>query len=102
MFLSDLLRPFLTHDFGLGSGIIVNQKGKESRQTDIIVYDKNIIPPFIKESHIGVYPAESVIVTIEVKSNLRKDSISGTESALRHLYEVVTILRTAYIKIMIN
>ena len=89
LFLSDLLRPFLTHQFGLGSGIIVNQNGKESRQTDIIVYDKSIIPPFIKESHIGVYPAESVIATIEVKSNLRKTDILETESALMHLYESV-------------
>lgn len=89
LFLSDLLRPFLTYEFGLGSGIIVNQDGKESRQTDIIVYDKSIIPPFIKESHIGVYPAESVIATIEVKSNLRKGSIIETEKALKHLYEVV-------------
>ena len=89
LFLSDLLRPFLTHQFGLGSGIIVNQRGKESRQTDIVIYDKSIIPPFIKESHIGVYPAESVLATIEVKSNLRKTDILKTESSLKHLYEEV-------------
>lgn len=89
LFLSDLLRPFLTHQFGLGTGIIVNQNGKESKQTDIIIYDKSIIPPFIKQSHIGVYPAESVIATIEVKSNLRKIDILETESALKHLYESV-------------
>ena len=74
LFISNILAQFLTNQFGIGSGIIVNQAGKQSNQTDIIIYDNRIIPSFIREKHIGVYPAECVIATIEVKSNLWETS----------------------------
>lgn len=89
LFVSNILKSFLTSQFDIGSGIIVNHKGEQSKQIDIIIYDNRIIPPLIKQQHIGVFPAESVIATIEVKSNLTKEAIITSESSVRHLYEVV-------------
>lgn len=89
LFVSDLLKLFLTDQFDIGSGIIINQKGEQSKQTDIIVYDKRILPPFIKEHHLGLYPAESVLATIEIKSHLRKaDLLSSEESSKKLLDEI--------------
>lgn len=89
LFVSNILNSFLTSQFGIGSGIVINQKGEQSRQNDIIIYDNRILPPFIKEQNIGVYPAESVIATIEVKSWLRKKELLNAEKSARELHENV-------------
>jgi hypothetical protein len=81
LFVSNILRSFLTDQFSIGSGIIINQAGIQSNQTDIIIYDNRILPPFIKEQHIGVYPAECVIATIEIKSNLTRSELLKAEKA---------------------
>ena len=67
-----LLAKLLTIQFGIGSGVIINQLGMQSPQTDIIIYDRRILPPFIEEQRIGLYPAECVLATIEVKSQVTK------------------------------
>jgi len=89
LFVSGVLKKFLSSQFDIGSGIIINHKGDQSKQTDIVIYDTRILPPFIKEQSIGVYPAESVIATLEVKSNLRKKDLESAESAASHLHSVV-------------
>lgn len=85
LFVSNILKSFLTDQFSIGSGVIINQIGHQSNQTDIIIYDNRILPPFIKEQHIGVYPAESVMATIEVKSNLTKCELLKAEKAASKL-----------------
>src|SRR2546426_12636818 len=70
LFVSTVLTSFLTSQFDIGTGIVINQRETQSNQTDIILCDNRILPPFIKQQHIGVYPAESVLGTIEVKSDL--------------------------------
>lgn len=89
IFVSNLLSPFLTKQFDIGSGIIINQKEEQSDQTDIIIYDTRILPPFIKEQHIGVYPAESVVGVIEVKTNLNKNALLGAEASAKRLHEEI-------------
>lgn len=89
LFVAQVLNNFLTIQFGIGTGIIVNQKGNQSAQTDIVIYDKRIIPPFIEERGIGVYPAESVIATIEVKSWLNKGEIESADKAATKLKDEI-------------
>lgn len=89
LFVSDLLNHFLPSMFGIGNGIIINQKGEQSKQTDIIIYDTRIIHPFIKQQNIGIYPAECVLGTIEIKSRLREKKLLDAETSARHLYNVV-------------
>ena len=69
---SDILSEILPSQFGVGSGIIVNSDGDQSKQTDIIIYDNRILAPFIQKYNLGLYPIESVIATIEVKTRLYK------------------------------
>ncbi len=81
LFVSGVLRSFLTEQFDIGCGVIVNQRGAQSRQTDVIIYDNRIVPPFIREQRLGVYPAESVLATIEVKSRMTKAELLRAESS---------------------
>jgi hypothetical protein len=89
LFVSALLGSFLTAQFGVGSGVVVNQAGDQSRQTDVIIYDNRILPPFVREQHLGVYPAEGVLATIEVKSWLRATELTKAENSASQLIERV-------------
>ncbi|MBN1618881.1 MAG: hypothetical protein JXQ26_07105 [Tissierellales bacterium] len=84
-FVVNLLSHFLPERYGVGSGVIVNPLGIESTQWDIIIYDKNIIPPFIFEMDRGVFPAETVLAVIEVKSKLTLQELRKTNANSKRL-----------------
>ncbi len=81
LFVSEVLDSFLTSQFGIGTGTIINTDGVQSNEMDIIIYDKRILPPFIQEQDLAVYPIESVIATIEVKSKLDRCALLDTEKS---------------------
>lgn len=79
LLLDELLSHYLSSQFGTGSGVVINAEGTQSRQTDIIVWDRQVITPLVRLGNVGVYPWESVIATIEVKSSLTKAEILKSE-----------------------
>lgn len=79
LLIARLLKKLLASNFSIGNGVIINQYGIESKQTDIIIYDNTILPPFIEEENIGVYPTECVLATIEIKSSLTKEALLKSE-----------------------
>ena len=88
IFLSNLIMPFFPAQFSAGSGTIVNSLGAQSKETDIIIYDNRIMKPWISESK-GIFPIESVIATVEVKSALEsRDILEAQENATHLLSEV--------------
>jgi hypothetical protein len=96
LFVNDVLRKFLPNQFEVGSGIIVNQAGKQSTQNDILIYDPKILPPFIKEQSIGVYPIESILCVIEVKTNLTRKSLIDTEAKFKFLRDEIGNKKYSY------
>jgi hypothetical protein len=90
IFVSTVLRRYLTEQFGIGSGIIVNQRGDQSPQMDIVIYDNRILPPFIREERLGVFPVESVIATIEAKSGITLSDITDADAAATKLRKIAT------------
>lgn len=83
IFISNVLNRFLTSQFGVGSGIVVSQRGWQSTETDILIYDKRLLPPFIQEGRLGVYPIESVIVTLEVKTSVQSVDVHSAEKVAK-------------------
>ena len=67
---------------------MTNPEGDQSNQTDIISYDNRVIPPFIKEQNLGVYPVESVVAAIEVKSQLDKSELLRSEKNAKRLHSI--------------
>lgn len=88
-FTSKILSKFLTSQFGIGTGIIINQRGEQSKEIDIVIYDSRILPPFIEEQKIGVYPAESVLAVIEVRSWISKEVIKEYSVSAKELYDEI-------------
>ena len=91
LFVSDVLENFLPDQFGIGNGIIINKKGLQSKQTDIIIFDKRIIPPFLGKQRLGVYPVESVLGVIEVKTRLTKKGLLKADKDLEILKTKIAI-----------
>lgn len=70
-FLSIALKSILPPAVHLGSGMIVDARGRHSRQIDIIIYDPRF-PVLEIVDGFGTYFVEGVIAAIEVKSRLWK------------------------------
>lgn len=43
----ELLRPILPPLIGVGTGKIVDHQGNESRQVDVVVYDRSVMPSLL-------------------------------------------------------
>lgn len=89
LFVTNILNKFLTSQFGIGAGSIINQNGQESTQSDIIIYDNRVLPPFIREHNIGVFPVESAIATIEIKSKLPDSDLIKAETNADYLRNTI-------------
>jgi hypothetical protein len=81
----DLLRPLFPTDIGLGSGEIVDTQDRHSTEQDIVIYDKAILPPFLLEERDGLFPVESVLYTIEVKSVLDSGGLRKSHQDAKQL-----------------
>lgn len=62
--------------YGICGGEIVASNGFRSKQTDIILYDKDVTPLFFSvNSDIQVIPIEGVLATVEVKTFLNRKEL---------------------------
>ena len=73
----DQLEQVLPRGIGVGSGFVIDSYGGTSRQTDIVLYEKDICPIFSinRTPATTYYPCECVIAVGEVKSSLDGPSL---------------------------
>ena len=76
----DLFRPLLPADVGVGTGEIISANDCHSRQQDVVIFDRRILPPILFEGATGIFPIESVLYSIEVKSILTSPEIRSSHS----------------------
>jgi len=84
-FIAQLVRPLLPHHYGVGSGVVVDADGQQSRQTDLIIYDRRLLPPIMVAGDRGIFPIDSVLAVVEVKSMLKKSHYEDLVDAARRL-----------------
>ena len=82
LLIGNLLAPLLPPTVGVSSGIIISSENQQSPQTDIIIYDKMVLPPFLLAEK-GLVPVEAVLFSIEVKSELDAANLRGSDSNAR-------------------
>jgi hypothetical protein len=70
LFVRELLIPTMPREYVIGSGNILSAYDDISPQIDVIVCDRRVLPPILFQSDLGMFPIESVLVTIEIKSRL--------------------------------
>lgn len=72
--LRDLLTKFIPKRYGIGTGIVIDRHGNQSRQCDIIIYDKQLYPSILSLTSVHFFPVDIVYAVIEVKTTLKSDS----------------------------
>lgn len=70
--LSDYFKKLMPSFFNYGNGVVIDSKGKKSKQEDLVVYSP-FIGGFDEES--SLFPVESICATIEIKSYLDKQRL---------------------------
>lgn len=84
-FITQLVRPLLPFHYGVGSGVVVDRKGQQGRQSDLIIYDRRRLPPILCAGDRAVFPIDSVLRVIEVKSELKASHYTDMVDAARRL-----------------
>ena len=87
----DLLRPLFPSDIGLGTGVIITAANQQSQEQDVVVFDKWIVPPILLEGATGLFPIESVIYGIEIKSKLTATELKSSIDSARQLASMVYV-----------
>lgn len=77
----DLIVPVLPPTFFAGTGQVIDAWGKTSRQTDIVIIDRRVVPPVLLDQSNGIFPVEAVIATIEIKSKLNSTELRAGHQA---------------------
>lgn len=75
--LSDLIREVIPKRYKLTKGIIENSRGDQSNETDILIYDDEILPSYMK-NELTFVPVEAVKYNFEVKSGLNANELKTT------------------------
>ena len=84
--IGNLFRPLLPLDIGVGTGQIIDSYNSSmSRQIDIILYDSSILPPVLFDEKTGIFPIESVLYTIEVKTTLNAAELAAAHESAKSI-----------------
>jgi hypothetical protein len=92
IFAEDLLTPILFPGTEIGSGKIVDSEGSLSAETDLVIYSRSTLPPYAYGHSIGVFPVESCIYAIEVKSTLTASEVRGSIEKAQILRRLVLVV----------
>lgn len=77
-YLAELLEKFINKNYEITGGLIINSSGLQSNETDLIIYNTNILPPMYIDKVHHIVPIESVVYAFEVKTKLTSTELQTT------------------------
>lgn len=77
-YLAEFFEKYLPHQWGIGKGQIQDSLGGISHESDLIIYDRNSLPPTLVGKSINIFPIECVKYVFEVKSTLNATEVKTT------------------------
>jgi hypothetical protein len=102
---SHIFGPSLPSGFEIGTGKICDRTGTQSGETDLIIYNKGILPPVMYSERDGVFPVEACFYSIEVKSKSTastiQDAIQKGKQILQLDYENASADRPLNISVVV-
>jgi len=95
LFIRELLIPVMPREFVVGSGNILSAYDDISNQIDVVVCDGRIVPPILFESGLGMFPIESALLTIEVKSELNAGELKTSHDSAKRVEKFAHAVKSA-------
>ena len=86
-----MLERFLPRRYGVTRAFVVDSRGHQSEQIDLVIHDRHFSPLLFEISSACYIPAESVYAAFEVKQALNKENL---EYAASKIASVRTLHRT--------
>ena len=80
--LSDLIKEIIPLRYKVTKGIIENYHSEQSNETDILIYDDEILPSYMKND-LSFVPVEAVKYNFEVKSSLNATELKTTKEKFK-------------------
>lgn len=85
---SHVFGPLLPSGFEVGTGKICDREGYLSRETDLIIYNRSVLPTIMYSERDGVFPVEACFYAIEVKSQA---TMEGIQDAVEKGQEILKL-----------
>lgn len=85
--IADLITDVVPKRYKVTKGIIENSIGEQSNETDIFIYDDEILPAYIKHE-LTFVPIEAVRYIFEIKSLLNSQELKTTISKFSHFLTI--------------
>ncbi len=86
--LRELLMKFIPKKYGVGTGVVIDRLGQQSKQCDIVIYDAFQYPSLLSLTSVHLFPVDIVYATIEVKTTLDSEE---AKSALTNIASVKSL-----------
>ena len=103
LLLKELLEPLIPHTCRLTRGTVVGYDGTrralgeiKTEDDDILIVDGECLPPFFEVGMEGIYPIESVLSRIEVKSKIDIAEVRRAVEGARNFATLVPQSRFGY------
>ena len=80
-----ILRPALVSEVRPGAGKLVDSMGGDSRPLDVIAYAPELVPQGLVDAKAGVFPVESCLHCVDVKSALTSLAVRNAVEAARSI-----------------
>jgi len=74
---ASFLAGLLPSNLAIGSGVLVGINGQQSRQCDLVVHEVHKHPRLFAQTAQFIYPADTVAMTVEVKTTLDRDEVKA-------------------------
>lgn len=88
LLIEKIFRPVIPEHYRFGSGKIMDSRGNESREIDIIIYSKMLLPPILYSERDGIFPIESCFYAFEIKSCLNKTELVASIEKANSIFKL--------------
>ena len=88
--LAHVIEGLIPRKFGVGTGLLIDAKGRYSKQIDIVVYDQADEPALMAQTNQTLFPVENVRLCIEVKTSVGKDEIEDAQEKYESILNLVS------------
>jgi len=88
IFVEDLVMPLLPSFVGVGTGKIIDSEEGQSAECDVVIYDRDVMPPLLLGQREAIFPIESVLYSIEVKTTLNMRELRDVTAKAKRVKEL--------------